>query len=79
MELSERKHVLHDHLNHTHEELLDVVGQMQPEDWDKPVQSGEGGWTVKELSKATPSAARASRLGVTSRRWPNTPHESGRC
>jgi hypothetical protein len=34
MELSERKHVLYDHLNHPREELLDVVGQMQPEDWD---------------------------------------------
>ena len=49
MELSERKHVLHDHLNHTREELLDVVGQMQAEDWDRPVQSIEGGWTVKQL------------------------------
>jgi hypothetical protein len=49
MELSERKHVLYDHLNHTREELLDVVGQMQAEDWDKPVQSVEGGWTVKQL------------------------------
>ena len=29
MELSERKHVLYDHLNHTREELLEVVGQMQ--------------------------------------------------
>jgi hypothetical protein len=49
MELSERKHILHDHLNHTREELLDVVGQMQPEDWDKPMQSVEGSWTVKQL------------------------------
>jgi hypothetical protein len=49
VELSERKHILYDHLNHTREELLEVVGQMQVEDWDKPVQSVEGGWTVKQL------------------------------
>jgi hypothetical protein len=49
MELSERKHVLYDHLNHTREELLEVVGQMQAADWDRPVQSVEGGWTVKQL------------------------------
>ncbi|HTP09236.1 MAG TPA: DinB family protein [Anaerolineae bacterium] len=49
MELSERKHVLYDHLNHTREELLEVVGQMQVEDWDKPAQSVDGGWTVKQL------------------------------
>ena len=49
MELSERKHVLYDFLNHTREELLEVVGQMQPGDWDKVVQSVEGGWTVKQM------------------------------
>ncbi len=49
MELSERQHVLYDHLNHTREELLQVVGQLQPGDWDKSVHSVEGGWTVKQL------------------------------
>jgi hypothetical protein len=48
MELSERKHLIHDHLNHTREGLLQVVGQLQPADWDKVVQSAEGGWTVKQ-------------------------------
>ena len=48
MTLSERKHVLHDHLIHTREQLLKVIGQLQPEDWEKVVQSTEGGWTVKQ-------------------------------
>jgi uncharacterized damage-inducible protein DinB len=48
MELSERKHLIHDYLIHTREELLEVIGQMQPADWDRPVQSVEGGWTVKQ-------------------------------
>jgi uncharacterized damage-inducible protein DinB len=49
MDLSERKHLIHDHLNHTREELLEVIGQMQPADWDRRVQSAEGGWTVKQM------------------------------
>jgi len=48
MELSERKHLIHDHLNHTREELLEVIGQLDTADWDRPVQSAEGGWTVKQ-------------------------------
>ncbi len=48
MTLSERKHVLHDHLIHTREHLLEIIGQLQPEDWEKVVQSSEGGWTVKQ-------------------------------
>lgn len=48
MTLSERKHALHDHLIHTREHLLEVIGQLQPADWDRPVQSVEGGWTVKQ-------------------------------
>jgi uncharacterized damage-inducible protein DinB len=48
MELSERKHLIHDHLLHTREELLEVIGQMQPADWERPAQSAEGGWTVKQ-------------------------------
>ncbi|MBI5566497.1 MAG: DinB family protein [Chloroflexi bacterium] len=48
MTLSERKQVLHDHLIRTREQLLEVVGQLQPEDWAKVVQSTEGGWTVKQ-------------------------------
>lgn len=49
MELSERKHLIHDHLNHTREALLEVIGQMEPADWDHPVQTAEGGWTVKQM------------------------------
>lgn len=48
MELSERKHAIHDHLNRTREELLEVVAQLDSADWEKPVQSVEGGWTVKQ-------------------------------
>jgi hypothetical protein len=48
MTLSERKHTLHDHLIQTREQLLDVVGRLQSEDWEKVVQSTEGGWTVKQ-------------------------------
>ena len=49
MELSERKHLIHDHLIRTREELLKVIGQMEIADWDRPVQSAEGGWTVKQM------------------------------
>jgi uncharacterized damage-inducible protein DinB len=49
MDLTERKHLIHDHLNHTREELLEVIGQLQPADWDRPVQAAEGGWTVKQV------------------------------
>ncbi len=49
MELSERKHLIHDHLIRTREELLELVGQLQPADWDKPVQTVDGGWTVKQM------------------------------
>ncbi len=49
MELSERKHLIHDHLLHTREELLEIIGQLQPADWDRPVQSADGGWTVKQM------------------------------
>jgi uncharacterized damage-inducible protein DinB len=48
MTLSERKHILYDHLNHTREAVLELIGRMQPADWDKVVQSNEGGWTVKQ-------------------------------
>jgi hypothetical protein len=48
MELGERKHLIHDHLIRTREELLEVIGQMDTADWDRPVQSAEGGWTVKQ-------------------------------
>ncbi len=48
MILSERKHALTDHLLHTREHVLEIVGQLQPDDWDKVVQSTEGGWTVKQ-------------------------------
>ena len=46
---SERKHILHDHLIRTREDLLKIVGAMQPPDWDTPVQAAENGWTVKQL------------------------------
>ena len=49
MELSERKHAIHDHLLHTREALLEVIGQMQPSDWEQPVQAVEGGWKVKQV------------------------------
>lgn len=49
MTLSERKHVLHDHLIHAREQLLELIGQLQSSDWNKPVQSIEGGWTVQQV------------------------------
>ncbi len=48
MELSERKHLIHDHLTRTRAELLEVIGRLQPADWEQIVQSVEGGWTVKQ-------------------------------
>ena len=49
MELGERKHLIHDHLIHAREELLEVIGQMETADWERPVQATEGGWTVKQV------------------------------
>ena len=49
MELGERKHLIHEQLLRTREELLQVIGQLQPSDWDRPVQSTDGGWTVKQM------------------------------
>jgi uncharacterized damage-inducible protein DinB len=48
MELAERKHLMREHLARTREELLEVIGQLQSSDWERPVQSVEGGWTVKQ-------------------------------
>ncbi len=48
MELSERKQLIRAYLLRTRAELLEVVGQLQPDDWNKAVQSSEGGWTVKQ-------------------------------
>jgi hypothetical protein len=47
--MTERKQILRDHLAATREALLKLVGQMQPEDWDKPVQAEDGKWTVKQV------------------------------
>ncbi len=49
MELGERKHLIRDHLLHTREGLLDVIGQLETADWERPVQAVEGGWTVKQV------------------------------
>jgi hypothetical protein len=49
MELGERKQLIHDHLIHTREELLEVIGQMEVADWERPVQAVEAGWTVKQV------------------------------
>jgi hypothetical protein len=49
MELSERKHLIHDHLIRTREATLELIGQMGIDDWEHPVQTAEGGWTVKQM------------------------------
>jgi hypothetical protein len=49
MELSERKHLIHDHLIRTREGMLELIGQMDIDDWEHPVQTAEGGWTVKQM------------------------------
>jgi hypothetical protein len=49
MELSERKHLIHDHLIRTREATLELIGQMDIDDWEHPVQTAEGGWTVKQM------------------------------
>jgi uncharacterized damage-inducible protein DinB len=49
MDLTERKHLIHDHLLYTREELLEVIGEMNAADWDRLVQAAEGGWTVKQV------------------------------
>jgi hypothetical protein len=49
MDLTERKHLIHDHLIRTREATLELVGQMDSADWERPVQTAEGGWTVKQM------------------------------
>jgi hypothetical protein len=49
MELTERKHLIHDHLIRTREATLELIGQMDVHDWDRPVQSADSGWTVKQM------------------------------
>ncbi len=49
MELDERKHLIRDYLIHTREQLLEVIGQMETADWERPVQAVEGGWKVKQV------------------------------
>jgi hypothetical protein len=49
MDLTERKHLIHDHLIRTREATLELIGQMDTADWDRPVQTAEGGWTVKQM------------------------------
>jgi hypothetical protein len=48
MDLAERKHLIRNHLIHTREQLLDVIGQMGTADWERPAQAVEAGWTVKQ-------------------------------
>ncbi len=45
----DRKHRIKDHLNHTREELLEVVGQLTPADWETPVQAEDRHWTTKQM------------------------------
>ncbi len=47
--LADRKHELHDHLNATREVVLELVGTLQPEDWERKVQGDDGLWTVKAV------------------------------
>ena len=47
--MSDRKQAIRECLIDTREELLKVVGQMLPADWDRPVQSVDGGWTAKQV------------------------------
>ena len=49
MDLTERKHLIHDHLIRTREATLELVGELDIADWDRPVQTAEGGWTVKQM------------------------------
>jgi hypothetical protein len=49
MDLTERKHLIHDHLIRTREATLELIGQMDAHDWEHQVQTAEGGWTVKQM------------------------------
>ncbi len=45
----DRKRRIRDHLNHTREELLEVVGRLTPADWETPVQAEDRHWTTKQM------------------------------
>jgi hypothetical protein len=47
--MMDRKHQLREHLNTTREALLEIVGNLQPDDWNKQVQGDDGHWTVKQV------------------------------
>ncbi len=45
----DRKHRIKDQLNHTREEVLEVVGKLSPADWEKPVQAEDSHWTMQQM------------------------------
>jgi len=64
--MSERKHAIRQHLETTRATLLDTLAGLAPEDWDRPVASSEGAWTVKQ-ALAHLAAAEPGMLGTGQR------------
>jgi len=48
MTLDERKSALRDYLTATRADLRALLENLPTADWERPVQSAEGGWTVKQ-------------------------------
>lgn len=49
MTLDERKHQLREHLTAARQTLLALLEPLPAADWERPVQTEDGGWTVKQV------------------------------
>ena len=66
MRLSDRKQAIRQHLEATRATLLNAVAGLAPEDWNRPVASSEGAWTVKQ-ALAHLAAAESGQLATGQR------------
>jgi len=64
--MSDRKQAIRQHLEVTRAALLDLIAGLEAKDWDRPVASSEGAWTVKQ-ALAHLAAAEPGQLGTGQR------------
>jgi len=67
--VTERKEAIHQHLETTRATLFETVSGLTPDDWERPVASSEGAWTVKQalahLASAEPGQLATGRRMLT--------------
>jgi uncharacterized damage-inducible protein DinB len=64
--MSERKQAIYQHLETTRRSLLDAVQGLADQDWERPVHSSEGAWTVKQALTHL-AAAEPGQIGTGNR------------